>query len=506
MPYRASSRRSFLKTSAAAAGVCVLGGSPLRAEETKPNASSDSGSKLNVAVCGVRSRGKAHIDALQDVGGVTITHIVDVDEGVGQAACDAIAEWQGTKPEFVVDYRDVLEMDSVDAITFATPNHLHALQATEALLAGKHVYVEKPVSHNVWEGRQTVNAADKSGKICQCGTQSRSSTTLQDAVAMVRDGRIGEIEYAIGTCYKPRMPIGQLEEPLQIPDGVDYDKWAGPAEKQELYRPELHYDWHWDWNTGNGDMGNQGIHQMDIARWFLGEDALSPGVRSIGGRVGYDDAGNTPNTQTVIHRYAKPLIFETRGLPASIEHRPKWNGSHMDEFRGSRIGVILQGTDGYAVIPNYTDARFYDADGNQTDSLSMPGGRQANERHFRNWLDAIAADDRSMLNGDILEGHLSSALCHTGGISHLTGSKATDIEIREAIAGDNPLYVDSYDRMAQHLAANEVAIGDEVLTLGLDLTMDPQKETFTGDNAAEANPMLKREYREGFAVPEVAKS
>ena len=497
----APSRRSFLKASALAAGACLTGRSALRADE--------SGSKrevLHVAVCGVKSRGKAHIDALRAVGGVKITHVVDVDEEIGRARCDEIAKWQGTTPTFVVDYREVLAIDDVDAITFATPNHLHALQATESLLAGKHVYVEKPVSHNVWEGRQIVEAADKTGLMCQCGTQSRSSESLQTAQKRVRDGEIGEIQYALGTCYKPRMPIGQLDEALEIPGTIDYDRWSGPAAKRDLYRPQLHYDWHWDWNTGNGDMGNQGIHQMDIARWFLGEMQLSPGVRSIGGRLGYEDAGDTPNTQTVIHRYEAPLLFETRGLPKSIEHRPKWNGSHMDEYRGSKIGVLVQGTEGHVVIPSYTEARFYDAEGKQTDKLSVAGGSAANNRHFKNWLDAIAAGDRTLLNGDILEGHLSSALCHTGGISHQIGEQASDAEIREAIASDTELYRDSYDRMAAHLRRNEVDIDQPALTLGPDLTMNPTTERFTGNRADDANALLKRQEREGFEVPDVEAS
>ena len=499
------SRRSFLKSSSLAAASIVAGGHALRAPVARAQ---DANSMLRVAVCGVKSRGRAHIDALLSVGGAEITHIVDVDPTYGGMACDAIEKRAGKRPKLVVDYRNVIETDEIDAITFATPNHLHALQAVESLLAGKHVYVEKPVSHNVWEGRQAVNAADKTGLMCQCGTQSRSSSSLQEAVAMVRDGAIGEIEYAIGTCYKPRMPIGQLDQPLQIDDRIDYDKWAGPAEKRELFRPELHYDWHWDWNTGNGDMGNQGIHQMDIARWFLGEMALSPGVQSIGGRLGYDDAADTPNTQTIIHRYAAPLVFETRGLPESIEHRPKWNGSHMDSYRGSKIGVIVQGSDGHAVIPSYTEARLYDADGNQTEKLSVKGGSEANNRHFQNWLDAIAAGDRGMLNGDILEGHLSSALCHTGGISHRIGEKATDEQIRESLgqseAPHAELFLDSYERMAAHLRRNEVAIDQPTLTLGPDLTMDPEAERFTGARADDANDLIRREGREGFVVPEVA--
>ena len=493
-------RRDFLK--AAAAGVAVTGsGNLLRSASARP--SKDAGGKLRFAVCGVNNRGNSHISGLRKDGGAVITHICDVDSTIGPKVCDKVAEWQGTKPEFVVNYRDLLDADKIDGITFATPNHQHALQACEALEAGLHVYVEKPVSHNVWEGRQIVNAQKASGKICQYGAQSRSSQSLMDALAFVRDGRIGDIKYAVGTCYKARMPIGQRDTPLEIPDHIDFDLWTGPAELQPIMRPKLHYDWHWLFNTGNGDMGNQGIHQMDIARWFLGEDKLSPKVMSVGGRVGYEDAGDTPNTQTVIHGYEKPLIFETRGLPKSSSIRPKWsNGDDMDTYRGSRIGVMVQCEDGYVVIPNYVEATAYDNDGKKLDSWKQGGDSTA--RHVTNFLNAIREDDESIQNGHIRDGHISSALCHTGAVSHLTGRNASASEIRSAVGEWGDLFADSYDRMAEHLEKNEVPIADGALTLGANLTMDPETELFTGEGAEAANNNLqrKREYRDGFVVKE----
>lgn len=497
------SRRDFVKSSSLAAGVAVTGStSVLRAEEKSSDAA---GEKLHAAVCGVNSRGNSHISGLQKDGGVVITHIVDVDENVGQKTCDKIAKWQGTKPEFVVDYRDLFDNDSVDVMTFATPNHWHSLQATESLLAGKQVYVEKPVSHNVWEGRQIVNAADKTGNLCQCGTQSRSSQSLIDAVAYVQEGNLGAIQYAIGTCYKARMPIGKNDEPLQIPSHIDYDKWCGPAEKVDLYRPKLHYDWHWDFNTGNGDMGNQGIHQMDIARWFLGEDTVSPSVLSIGGRVGYEDAADTPNTQTVIHGYEKPLVFETRGLPSSIKQRPKWsNGDDMDKYRGARIGVIVQCENGYMVIPNYYQATAFNNDGKQLEQWTQKGDSTA--RHFKNFLDALrAGKKRDQLNGDIVEGHLSSALCHTGAVSHLMGAPSSVADIKDVAATQGDLFADSFDRLAAHCERNEVSIDNGEITLGALLTMDRNSEMFTGGaaDAANTNHLRRREYREGYVVPEV---
>ena len=200
---------------------------------------------------------------------------------------------------------------------------MHALIAIAAAQAGKDVYVEKPASHDIWEGRQMVQAARQNNRIMQCGTQSRSSTSLKEAVAFVHGGELGKIQYALGTCYKPRPSIGKLDKPLAIPSTIDYDLWCGPAAKEDLYRPNLHYDWHWDFNTGNGDMGNQGIHQMDIARWFLGEDALAPRVISIGGRLGYEDAGNTPNTQIVYLDYPSRPADLRDPRPAPLESGPK---------------------------------------------------------------------------------------------------------------------------------------------------------------------------------------
>ena len=183
-----------------------------------------------------------------------------------------------------------------------------------------------------------VAAAKRYDRIIQCGTQSRSSPSLRQAVAFVRSGQLGKIQYALGTCYKPRPSIGKSDQPFQFPSHVNRDLWLGPASDEPFYRPTKnskgsynpHYDWHWDFNTGNGDMGNQGIHQMDIARWFLGEDSLAPRVISIGGRLGYDDDGNTPNTQVTYFDYPNaPLIFETRGLPRSKAAQQKW-ASSMD--------------------------------------------------------------------------------------------------------------------------------------------------------------------------------
>jgi len=488
-------RRRFLQNLSITASAAALGRADLvlSAEEQPSRSAND---KLGYAVVGVNGQGNGHLGVLTDRDDVEILYICDVDERVGRQRAEQVGQKQGRTPEYVQDFRRALEDDAVDCVSTATPNHWHALVTIWSLQAGKDVYVEKPVSHNVWEGRQMVNWARRLDRICQCGTQSRSSESLHEAVAYAQSGQLGAIQYAVGTCYKPRKSIGRLEQPLQIPENIDYDLWCGPAAKVDLYRPKLHYDWHWDFNTGNGDMGNQGIHQMDIARWFLGVDAVSPRVMSIGGRLGYEDAGNTPNTQVVYHDYPDaPLIFETRGLP---KRDLDWDQG-MPEYRGSRIGVIVQCEQGYVLVPNYLAATAFDNDGNELEAWSSPGDTLA--RHHANFIQAVRSRNHEDLNADILEGHLSSALCHTGAVSHRVGARAAGEEIAAKIRGDE-LCSDSYSRMADHLDANGIDVAGAVLTLGPWLDMDLETETFV-DNE-EANGLLTREYREGFVVPDAA--
>jgi hypothetical protein len=326
---------------------------------------------------------------------------------------------------------------------------------------------------------------------------------LKEATEWVHGGGLGKILYAIGTCYKPRPSIGKLDKPLVIPSTIHYDLWCGPAEKRELYRPKLHYDWHWDWNTGNGDSGNQGIHQMDIARWFLGEPAVAPRVIAMGGRLGYEDAGNTPNTQVVLLDYEKaPLVFETRGLPRSKAAQARW-GESMDKFRGSGVGVLVQCEHGHVLVPNYVSCDAYDRQGNLVKHWET--NHDALKAHQDNFLAAVAARDSSRLNADIHEGHVSSALCHLGGISQRLGEPARAGEIMERIAA-NELLANAFDRMASHLRANGIDVDSEaVINLGPMLEVDPTAERFTNSDAA--NELRARaKQREPFAVPDLERN
>lgn len=482
------SRRQFLATTAAtAASISLVGMQSARAAGA---------SDIRIAAIGVRGRGKGHLGELAD----NIVAICDVDQNVLNDAASKFAEKHGRKVQTFTDYRKLLEEKDIHAVTIATPNHTHALIAVAAAQAGKDVYCEKPTAQNIWESRQLVQAARQYDRIIQCGTQARSSESIKSAVEFVRSGQLGAIRYALGTCYKPRPSIGKLDTPLEIPSSIDYDLWCGPAEKKDIYRPTLHYDWHWDFNTGNGDMGNQGIHQMDVARWLLGVDTVAPRVLSIGGRLGYDDAGNTPNSQIAYFDYPDaPLIFETRGLPRSREGQQRW-GQSMDSFRGLKIGTLLQCEKGYIVVDNtYREAHAYDNDGQM-----IQGWKNRDLPHFSNWLNAVAARNPSLLNAEIHEGHLSSSLCFIGSISHRLGEEKPAGEIAEVVASRD-LLASSFDRMASHLRANDIDIdGEELLTLGATLELDTSSEMFVGND--QANELRAPQQRAPFAVPDLERA
>ncbi len=477
MPNR--NRRQFLEDSMfAAAAVTVTTGEVL-ADERKPSRSPNE--KLGVAVVGVRGRGGSHIGAFAGRGDTEITYLCDPDSEVGNRRVAEVAKRQGGRtPTYVADIRQLLEDKSVDIVTVATPNHWHALASVWAMQAGKDVYVEKPVSHNVSEGRRMVQVARKYGRICQTGTQCRSNAGMRDAMEYIQAGKIGEVRVARGLCYKRRGSIGPRVE-NSAPDSVNYDLWLGPAPEGPVTRKQFHYDWHWQWPYGNGDLGNQGIHQMDVARWGLGVDTLSQGVFSYGGRFGYEDAGDSANTQVVVHDYGtKALVFEVRGL-------------NTPSYRGAKIGVIFEGTEGYVVMTSYSSGAAFDPDGNKTTSFGGGGN------HFANFLHAVRSRKHTDLTADIEQGHLSSALCHMGNISYQLGTaRETSDVLRESSKHDTPENVKAtLGRVLRHLDGNR--IDSKKIRVGMALRFDPLSERFTAHD--QANQMLSREYRKPFVVP-----
>ena len=473
-------RRHFLKTSLVT--TAALGLSP-RSWAQVPGANDD----IRVAVIGFNGRGRDHLNSASKLKGTRLTALCDVDKRVLDAAVKNFADGNQTV-EGYLDIRKLLESKNVDAVAIATPNHWHSLASIWACQAGKDVYVEKPVSHNVWEGRKVVEAAIKYNRMVQAGTQSRSSIEgITAAVAWVRAGNLGKIKISRGLCYKARGTIGKVDGPQPIPPNIDYELWCGPAEKLPLMRKRLHYDWHWVWNTGNGDLGNQGIHEMDVARWFLGVNELSPRVLSLGGRLGYVDDGETPNTQIIFHEYPEaPLIFEVRGLPSKAGART------MDKYKGADIGIVIDCEGGHVTVPSYSSATAYDKEGKVLKEF------RGSENHFANFIQAVRSRKSSELHGQILDGHLSSALCHTGNISYRLGKSASPEEIREALKADKDA-LETFGRMAEHLAANEVDLLKAKATLGVFLKMDPKTERFTNND--QANELLARNYRKPFLVP-----
>ena len=455
---------------------------------TSPAASRPLGANgdIRFAVVGFGGRGLSHIEGLREVKGTRMVALCDVDHAILDREVKKYRDL-GEPIESHTDIRKLLENKDIDVVSFATPNHWHALGAIWAMQAGKDVYLEKPVSHNVWEGRRIVEVARQLKRIVQTGTQSRSSSGLREGIQWVRDGNIGKIMRARGLCYKRRPSIGKVDGPQPIPPGIDYDLWCGPAPKGPLMRKKLHYDWHWVWPTGNGDLGNQGIHQMDMGRWVLGETALSPRILSVGGRLGYVDDGTTPNTLVVFHDYpAAPLIFEVRGLPSAAESRS------MDRYRGVEIGLVVDCEGGSMIISNYTGAKIVDKQGAEIKVFS------GTSSHFANFIDAVRSRKPADLNADILEGHLSSALCHTANISYRLGKTRSPAEIRDVIKGDKDL-AEALGRMEEHLAANRVDLIKTPATLGVALKMDSKTERFIRNPAAEQ--LLTSHYRQPFVVP-----
>lgn len=473
-------RRTFLKSTALAAA-----GSALSARSWGQVAGANG--DIRIAVAGLNSRGKSLVDGFRAVRGVRVVALCDVDSAVRDRASAAYSI-----PAFE-DLRELLARSDIDAVGLATPNHWHALQTIWACQAGKDVYVEKPVSHEIWEGRQMIAALQKYHRLGEAGSQARSSPAIIEAVAWVRAGNLGRITAARGLCYKPRPSIGLTTGPQPIPATVNYDLWAGPAPLTAPRRKMFHYDWHWFWPTGNGDIGNQGLHQMDVARWFLGEEAVAPRVLAVGGRLGYRDDGQTPNTLSVVHDYpAAPLIFEVRGLPAKAG-----GGTVMDTYRGIGIGVVVHCEGGDVVIPatNYTSAQAFDKAGKLVKDFR--GGAS----HFANFVDGLRSRRESDLHVTVAESHVSSSLAHLSNISYRLGAATPPDELREKIQGQ-PALVESVGRMLEHLAANQVDLGLTPPLLGHPLEVDPVAQRCIGNDAA--NALLTREYRAPYVVPEIA--
>lgn len=474
------SRRRFLENSAALLAATALPQELLALDTRSSGRRIGPNDKLRVAVIGVNGRGMEHVRAYAHMDDCVVAAICDADTAVMGKAVQAVVKAGQPEPKTYQDVRKLLEEKSIDAVSIATPNHWHALAAIWAMQAGKDVYVEKPVSQNVSEGRRIVEVARKLNRICQAGTQSRSSKGLREAMAYLHSGKLGKVTLARGLCYKPRPSIGKVDGPTPVPTTVDYDLWLGPAPKKDVMRRRFHYDWHWFWDYGSGDLGNQGIHEMDKARWGLNRSGMPQRVVSVGGRFGYVDDGETPNTMISVYDYGDAqLIFEVRGLKTS-------------DLKGARVGNIFYGSKGYMVVPSYSSAVVFDHDGNKIEEFKAGGD------HFRNFVDAVKSRSRTSLHGEIEEGHVSSALCHLGNVSYRLGSRQP-LNKKTGAFGDNKEAYETLARFEQHLSENDVKLDTTEYTVGRSLKVDARHESFGSDQ--EANALLTRAYRSGFEVP-----
>lgn len=425
-------RRDFIKQSLIGTAGVTIGTLGMSAKSYA--AIQGANDRINVAVIGIRNQGTVHLNnwcALKDSHNVQVRTLCDTDERLFARGVKLVEEKAGTKPATEWDLQRVLADSTIDAVSIVTPNHWHALAAVWAAQAGKHVYVEKPASHNIWEGRKMIEAARRHKVHMQVGLNNRSSRNVRDAIAFLHDGGIGKLYMARSLCFKARDSYGMAPDSTP-PAEFHYDRWLGPAPWRPYNEKRSHYNWHWYWDTGNGDTGNTGPHQLDIARWGLAKDEHPVSVYSAGGIYGFrEDDGpptpgkrvygdvetyghdktsqETPNTQSALYKYADGtmLEMETRGRYTNQE------GSQAQE-----VGNLFYGADGWLEIYGSNWKAFRHRE-RESFAGSKDGEREGS--HWANFLEALRAGNNDVLHGDIHEGHMSTSLCHLANISYRVG-------------------------------------------------------------------------------------
>ncbi|MFM8273795.1 MAG: Gfo/Idh/MocA family protein [Gemmata sp.] len=477
------SRRKFLQTTLAAAATVTIGGTKSSGRVMGAN------DRVRIAVAGLNGRGHSHTDAYLGMKNVEIAYLVDPHKATYKKHLDKIAKKEQPAAVTVTDVRKVLEDKNLHAVSIATPNHWHSLMTIWACQADKDVYVEKPMSHNVHEGRIAVEMARKHKRVVQHGTQSRSSQGWEDLLALSKSGKLGKLLVSRGLCYKDGGTGGSTRgdigtKPVKDPPAdLDFNIWLGPAQDQPYHENLVHYRWHWFWDFGNGDMGNQGVHQMDIARWVIPGATWPKSVISFGGRYANDDQGQTPNTQvTVMDFGGTQLIFETRGLKSPA-------------FRGQSVGNILHFEEGVVA-----GGKFYPKGKGDGEAVpKVAAERKRGGDHFGNFIECVRSRDTTKLHAEIEVGHISSGLCHLGHISHRLGQDEPFDSKKISVAG-NEAANDALARMTEHLKDSGVKFDGKKLRVGKKLDFDAKAEKFVNDEAA--NALLTRKYRKGFEVPE----
>jgi predicted dehydrogenase len=439
-------RRNFLRNTGSVAAALAAG--PVVRKSSANNSPNDT---IHIAVIGVRGRGESHYSEWSKIPNVEVSYLCDIDEREFPKALSNMEKLSPKKPKTEVDLRRVLDDKEVDAISIATPDHWHALATIWGCQAGKDVYVEKPTSHNIWEGRRMVEAARKHNRIVQAGMQNRSNANVQAAIKFLHEGGIGDIYMAKGLCFKARESIGRKQNG-PVPEGVNYDLWLGPAPYRPFNENRFHYNLHWFLDYGCTDLGNQGPHQMDIARWGMNKYDYPAKIHCAGGYFVFDCDQETPNTQMATLEFAdgKILQFEVRGLYTNAED-------------GITIGNLFYGSKGWMHL-NGSTWRTYLGRKNQpgpsmeskegaADPMNLKG--TGDSPHFKNFIDAMRSRKLSDLNADIEEGHRSTVFCHLSNIAH---------------------------------------------RLKRQLVFDPNTECFVGDQQADS--YLSRRYRAPYVVPD----
>jgi len=478
-------RRDFVK--AAAATTAGLASSVPRTVWSRVLGANDD---IRVAIVGLRKKGKEHIEVFRKLPGVRVVALCDADTQFLDMEAKKFAR-RNEKVGRYVDYRKLLEDKNIDAVVIVTPDHWHGLMTIWACQASKDIYVEKPLSHNIWEGRKMLEAVRKYKRIVQTGSQDRSDVGLLELGEYIKQGNLGEVQLVRAISYNPRESIGKVNGPQPIPATCDYNLFQGPAALTPLMRENLHYDWHWFWDTGTGEMGNLGAHVLDDCRWTTGIATLAPRAISLGGRFGYDDDGETPNTQVAFFDYKPaPIIYEIRALPR------RKNDRAMDHYRGVRFGMVIQCEHGYFAGGRGGGWAY---DNNRKKIKQFPG--DGGMGHQANFIKAVRSRKVSDLRAEIQEGHISATLCHMANISRRIGCERPPGETKEVIKG-NTVLLEAFERMLGHLEANEVDLKGTPVTIGALLTIDEEKEKFVGEFSGWANMFLKRNYREPFVVPE----
>lgn len=480
----AVNRRRFLQGTSAAGATILLSGTQASGRVIGAN------DRLRVAVIGVNGRGQAHISGYQSQDNVELAYLVDPDSRtLGNVLQKVKGSPAGKSCVGVADIRKVLDDKTVDAISIATPNHWHSLMTIWGAQAGKHVYVEKPLSHDIAEGRVAVEAQQKYGVVVQHGTQSRSSSSIAGLHEAIQAGKFGRLKISYGYCCKPRSGIG-FKPDSNPPANLDWDLWRGPADIDQFHANFVHYNWHWFWKTGNGDLNNQGTHQLDIARWALDPDVTHPTrVMALGGRFKWDDQGETPNTMMGVAEYpnGQSVFFNVRNVNyKGYQHQVE------NEYYFEDGGRIVRGM-------------YYPAGSSEGEKVSVPAGKVTPGGNWGSFVAACRAGRPEMANGNVLEAHYGCVLGHLMNNSYRLGTTAP-FNVKAGRFGDNR-------DAAEHFAKLHSVMSDGVgvpedgnqYTVGPWLTFDGASETHVGDRAADANRLLKDDNRAGFEVPDAAK-